>query len=88
MFGDGASAGSIQIYTTSLSGVSVKASMGNHGVASGMVLAGVAEKYFDITASAAHDSDTGFARADITGNKDASRNNTQRINLTLKPLDQ
>lgn len=87
MFGDGASAGSIQIYTKARTGISVSASAGNHGAASGFVSAGVSEKYFDLNASAAHDSDDGLARADITNHRDNTRNNAQRIKLKIKPVD-
>ncbi|MFM9912650.1 MAG: TonB-dependent receptor [Methylophilaceae bacterium] len=87
MFGDGASAGSIQIYTKARTGISVSASAGNHGAASGFVSAGVSEKYFDLSASVAHDSDDGLARADITNHRDSTRNNAQRIKLKIKPID-
>ncbi|MCE9634020.1 MAG: TonB-dependent receptor [Methylophilales bacterium] len=87
MFGDGASAGSIQIYTKARTRISVSVSAGNHGAASGFVSAGVSEKYFDLSASVAHDSDDGLARADITNHRDSTRNNAQRIKLKIKPVD-
>lgn len=88
MFGDGANAGSIQIYTKEKTGVSVTSSVGNHGAVSGAFLAGISERYFDLSASAVHDSDDGSAQRDVTGNKDATRNNTAQVKLKIKATDQ
>ncbi len=88
MFGDGASAGSIQIYTKAKTGVSVSSSVGNHGALSAAISAGISEQYFDLSASAVHESDDGSAQRDVTGNKDATRNNTAQIKLKIKATDQ
>jgi len=87
-FGDGASAGSIQIYTKTKTGVTVSGSVGNHGAASGFLSAGVSDKYFYLNVSLAHDSDDGLTKADATGHKDSTRNNSQRANLKIKPIDE
>jgi iron complex outermembrane receptor protein len=88
MFGDGATAGSIQIYTKAKTGVTVSGSVGNRGALSGAILAGISEQHFDLSASAVHESDAGSAQADTTGNRDATRNNTAQVKLTVKPIDE
>ena len=87
LFGDGATAGSIQIYTKPKTGVSVSASAGNFGQLSGFLNAGTSQEYFDLSVSAAHDSNDGFSKKDITGEKDGSDNNAQHVQLKLKPLE-
>ena len=87
LFGDGAMAGTIQIYTKPKTGVSVNALAGNFGQLSGFFNAGISQEYFDLSASAAHDSNNGFSEKDITGKKDSSDNDAQRVQLKLKPSD-
>ena len=56
IYGDGATAGAIQIYTKTKTGVSVTGSLGNYGQKSGYISAGISEQHFDLSASAADDS--------------------------------
>lgn len=86
--GDGAMAGAIQIYTKNKTGVSVSAAMGNYGQQSGHITAGIATQYFDLSASANHDSHDGFSKKDATGKRDQLTSDTQTAKITLKPLDQ
>ncbi|NOT15808.1 MAG: TonB-dependent receptor [Methylotenera sp.] len=85
IYGDGATAGVIQIYTKNKTGVSMSTSAGNDGALSGHLNAGVSEQYFDLSASIAHDSLDGFSKKDTQGDKDEFTNNTQNVKLKIKP---
>lgn len=85
--GDGAMAGSIQIYTKSRTGVSINASAGNFGQLSGAFFAGITEEHFELTATATHDSHDGFSKKDVTNRRDKFTSNTQDIRIRLMPLD-
>jgi iron complex outermembrane receptor protein len=87
IYGDGATAGSIQIYTKNKTGVTASVSGGNYGQQNHYINAGISEKYFDLSANAAHDSYDGFSQKDVTGNKDEFTSDTQNVKLKLKPLD-
>lgn len=87
LYGDGAMAGTIQIFTKAKTGVTVSASAGNFETLSGYVSAGISEQYFDLSASAAHDSNDGYGKKDATGHRDEFTSNTQNIKLKLKPTD-
>ncbi len=87
IYGDGAMAGTIQIYTKNKTGVTVSTSAGNFGALSSYINAGISEQYFDLSASLAHDSHNGFSKQDINGDKDEFTNNTQNIKLKIKPTE-
>ncbi len=87
MFGDGATAGSIQIVTRAHEGVSVQASAGNFGVRNATVTAGLKGEKVSLSASADYSSTDGYSEADITGHKDASSNRTWRGGLEVRPTD-
>ena len=87
IYGDGATAGAIQIYTKNKTGVTVSSSFGNFGQQNHYVNAGIAEQYFDLSASLAHDSHDGFSEPDETGNKDEFTSDTQNVKLKIKPTD-
>lgn len=87
MYGDGATAGSIQIYTRPYKGVSVGVSAGNFGALAGNVAAGFSQENVVLSASADSQSQGGYSDADITGHKDASRLDTQRAKLSMKPVE-
>jgi len=87
LYGDGAVAGTIQIHTKSRTGVTVRGSAGNYGSLSGYASAGISEQYFDLSASVAHDSNDGYGKKDVTGNRDDFTSNTQNAKLKLKPAD-
>ncbi|HSH97002.1 MAG: TonB-dependent receptor [Methylophilaceae bacterium] len=87
IYGDGATAGAIQIYTKNKTGVTASVSGGNYGQQNHYINAGISEKYFDLSANAAHDSYDGFSQKDVTGNKDEFTSDTQNVKLKLKPLD-
>lgn len=85
--GDGAMAGTIQIYTKNKTGVTVSSSLGNFGQKNSYLNAGISEQYIDLSASLAHDSHDGFSKKDIFGDKDKFSNNTQNVKLKIKPTD-
>lgn len=85
--GDGAMAGSIQIYTKVKTGVSAAVSLGSYGARNGYISAGISEQYFDLSASASDDSHDGFSKKDTTGKRDGYSSTAQNIKLALKPTD-
>ncbi|MDP3087901.1 MAG: TonB-dependent receptor [Methylotenera sp.] len=87
IYGDGATAGAIQIYTKKKTGVTVSASLGNYGQNNSYINAGISEQHIDLSASLAHDSFDGFSKKDATGQSDQSTSNTQNVKLTIKPID-
>jgi iron complex outermembrane receptor protein len=87
IYGDGATAGAIQIYTKNYTGASIITSFGNYGQQNHYIDAGISEQYLDLFASLAHDSHDGFSQADTTGTKDIFTSNTQNIKLKIKPID-
>lgn len=87
MFGDGATAGSIQIYTRSHKGMSVQASAGNYGALAGTVSAGMASERFSASVTADHSSLDGHSSPDKTGHRDESSNQTLRGRLEARPVD-
>jgi iron complex outermembrane recepter protein len=87
IYGDGATAGAIQIYTKTKSGVSVTTSLGNYGQKNHSVQAGILEERIDLSATLAHDSHDGFSKKDETGHKDQFTSNSQNVKLKIKPTD-
>lgn len=87
MFGDGATAGTIQIYTKPYQGASIAASAGNHGQLSGNVSAGLARENFGLSASSDYQRQDGTSNPDVTGHRDASSMDTQRGQIKFRPLD-
>jgi iron complex outermembrane receptor protein len=87
IYGDGATAGAIQIYTKAKSGVSVSTSWGNYGQKNHVASAGIAEEKIDLFANIAHDSHDGFAKNDASGHHDQFTSNSQSAKLKIKPTD-
>lgn len=87
MFGDGATAGTIQIYTKPYQGASIAASAGNHGQLAGNVSAGLSRENFGLSASSDYQSQDGTSNPDVTGHRDASSMDTQRGQIKFRPLD-
>ena len=87
IYGDGATAGAIQIYTKAKTGVTVSSSLGNVGQKNSYVNAGISEKHIDLSASLAHDSHDGFSKKDLSGHKDQFTSNTQNVKLKIKPTE-
>ncbi|WP_047535498.1 TonB-dependent receptor [Methylotenera sp. N17] len=87
IYGDGATAGAIQIYTKAKSGVTVNTSLGNFGQKNHAISAGISEEYIDLSANLAHDSYDGFSKKDASGHKDQFTSNSQNAKLKIKPTD-
>ncbi|MEW5769370.1 MAG: TonB-dependent receptor [Pseudomonadota bacterium] len=87
MFGDGATAGSIQIYTRQHTGVAVQIAAGNHGMRGATVSAGAAGERVDVSASAEYQGLDGYSDPDVTGHRDAASNRTWRGGLGLRPVE-
>ncbi|MEQ1593238.1 MAG: TonB-dependent receptor [Thiobacillaceae bacterium] len=87
LFGDGATAGTIQIITRNHDGVSVQASAGNDGARNATLAAGLVRDKFSLSASSDYASFGGNSKPDINGNRDDSLNRTQQGKLEVRPLD-
>ncbi len=87
LYGDGATAGTIQIYTKNKTGVTLSGSLGNYGQNNEYINAGVSEQYFDLSASISRNHQDGFNKKDSSGNRDESTSNAQNIKLRIKPTE-
>lgn len=87
MYGDGATAGSIQIHTRAHEGVSLSASAGNFGALSGTLSAGAGGERFRVSASADYASQDGHSAPDTTGHRDSSSSRNWRGSLEFRPVD-
>jgi iron complex outermembrane receptor protein len=87
LFGDGATAGTIQIITRQHSGASVQASAGNFGARNAMLAAGLKKENFSVSASADYAALDGTSERDVTGHRDDSSNATQQGKLEISPLE-
>jgi iron complex outermembrane receptor protein len=87
VYGDGATAGAIQIYTKAKTGVTTSTSWGNFGQKNHYVNAGISEKHIDLSANLSHDSHDGFSKKDVSGHKDQYTSNTQNVKLRIKPTE-
>lgn len=87
IYGDGATAGAVQIYTKNKTGVTVTTSLGNFDQQNHSISAGISEQYIDLSATLAHESHEGFSKEDVTGHKDGFDSNTQNVKLKIKPTD-
>ena len=87
MFGDGATAGTIQIYTKPHNGVSLETYAGNYGNRGAIASAGLVREKFDLSATLDHSKAGGFSDKDPSGHKDQSEANTWRVAAGVKPVD-
>jgi iron complex outermembrane receptor protein len=87
MFGDGATAGTIQIVTRNRDGVSAQISAGNHGARNATLAAGLDREAFSLSASMDYVSLDGTSEPDITGQRDASLNRSLQGKLEIRPVD-
>lgn len=87
LFGDGATAGTIQIVTRQHSGASAQVSAGNFGARNATLVAGLKKENFSVSASADYAGFDGASERDMAGHRAASRNSTQQGKLEMSPLD-
>jgi len=87
IYGDGATAGSIQIYTKDTVSHNVSLRLGNYGQKSASFSTGLSEQFFKLSVSGDHSELDGFSDKDINGFKDDSSNNNSRVLLEVLPTD-
>ena len=87
LFGDGATAGTIQIITRHYEGVSAQASAGNHGARNARFAAGLQREAFSLSASTDYSRLAGTSDPDINGDRDTSLNRTTQGKLEVRPLE-
>jgi len=87
IYGDGATAGAIQIYTKAKTGATIVSSLGNFGQKNHYASAGFSNEMIDISANLAHDSHDGFSKKDETGHKDQFTSNSQNAKIKIKPAE-
>lgn len=85
--GDGATGGSIQIYTKTKTGVSLSGSGGNYGNNNETLSAGLNEKYIELSAIADRNASDGYMQRDIAGTSNGFSSNTQNGKMRLKPME-
>jgi iron complex outermembrane receptor protein len=86
VYGDGAMAGSIQIYTKKdIVNSSVSFRLGNYGRQTASISTGLSEESFQLLVSGEHNQADGFSDKDNVGYKDESSNNNSRITLNAQP---
>ncbi|AYH42293.1 TonB-dependent receptor [Azoarcus sp. DN11] len=86
-YGDGATAGSIQIYTKPRTGASIDVNVGSHAALGSTAQAGYVGERFTVSATAEHDKSGGFSDKDPSGHRDSSTADNWRIGLTGRPID-
>ena len=87
LYGDGATAGTIQIYTKARDGASLDAYAGNYGARGAVASAGIVRDRFDLSATLDHSRFGGFSDKDPSGHRDQSEANTWRFAAGGKPVD-
>ncbi|MHB1214245.1 MAG: TonB-dependent receptor [Thiobacillus sp.] len=87
LFGDGATAGTIQIITRNHEGVSAQVSAGNHGARTARFAAGLKRDTFSLSASTDYGRRGGTSDPDINGNRDASLDRSSQGKLEVRPLE-
>lgn len=86
LFGDGATAGTIQIITRNHDGVSAQVSTGNHGARNATLAAGLTRETVSLSASADYGRLGGTSNPDISRQRDASLNRTLQGKLEVRPI--
>lgn len=85
--GDGAMAGSIQIYTKPRTGASVELHGGSHDARGATAHAGYVGERFAVSATADHSEHGGFSDKDPSGHRDESTADNWRATLSGKPVE-
>jgi iron complex outermembrane recepter protein len=86
-FGDGAMAGTIQIYTKNQPSNSLSVAAGNYGARSSNLSVGVQGDKVGFSFVGQHLTNGGFSAPDSTGNRDRSSSNSGDIKLNFSPSD-
>jgi iron complex outermembrane receptor protein len=85
LFGDGATAGTIQIYTKPHRGVALAVSAGDYGSVAGTATAGLSTEKLRLSASADYSRLDGYSATDPSGHTDESSSHTLRGSLAFNP---
>ena len=86
MFGDGATAGSIQIHTRAHDGVSMAVSVGNAGERTGSLTAGMHRERISLHVGAEYQADDGHSAVDPSGHRDESSLRSWQGGIEARPL--
>jgi iron complex outermembrane receptor protein len=86
IYGDGAMAGAIHIWTKDENSSNISISKGSYDSQKVSFNAGFEEKLFSFSFQKSIDNNGGFSNQDSTGHKTKSSNDNQRVVLTLTPL--
>jgi len=87
IYGDGATAGSIQVYTKPRTGASIEINAGNHEAIGATANAGLVRDRFAVSATVDHSETGGISDKDPTGHRDAFFADTWRAAASAKPVD-
>lgn len=87
MYGDGATAGTIQIYTKPHTGASIELNGGDSGARGATATAGVVRDRFSLSATVDHSEHDGSSDKDSTGHRDESKADTWSVGASGKPVD-
>ncbi len=87
IYGDGATAGTIQIYTKPRTGASIEVNAGNYDAIGATASAGLVRDRFALSATVDHSEHGGFSDKDSTGHRDESEADSWRVGASGKPAD-
>ena len=87
VYGDGATAGSIQIYTRDTTETSITGSGGNYGIKTGSFTTGLSQGKFLLSASGALYEKGGFSDPGPDGHKDSGNQENYQIKLRFFPTE-
>ena len=87
VYGDGATAGTIQIHTRPHDGVSVEGYGGSQGALGGTVAAGLVRERFNVSATVDHGRSDGFSDKDPSGHRDESKADSWRVAAGGSPVN-
>ena len=87
VYGDGATAGSIQIYTRDTTETSIAGSGGNYGINTGSFTTGFSKGKFLFSALGDHYGQDGFSDPDPDGHRDSGEKNYYQVKLRFFPTE-
>ena len=87
VYGDGATGGSIQIYTRDTTETSIKGSAGNYGITTGSFTTGLSKGKFILSASGSNYHQGGFSDKGLDGIKDEGDTNNHSVKLRYFPTE-
>jgi iron complex outermembrane receptor protein len=85
--GDGATGGSIQIYTRDTSETTLEGSVGNYGISTGSFTSGYSDEKFILSLSGDTYHQDGFSDKDLNGHRDSGTSNNYSTKLKYFPTE-